>query len=102
MKVLAVSVDEVDLRVRHFIQTMPISFPIILDHDRAVAKAWKVSTLPTTFVLDADLRPRLVVKADYAWDRVDPATLPDMLAINAHKRAAVTSKITANLRQGGG
>jgi thiol-disulfide isomerase/thioredoxin len=102
VKVLAISVAEVDLWVRRFIQTVPVNFPIMLDRDRAVAKAWKVSTLPTTFVLDANLRPRLVVETDYAWDRVDPAKLADMLAIDAREPAAATVKTTANPRQGGG
>jgi thiol-disulfide isomerase/thioredoxin len=59
VKVFAISVAEVDLRVRRFIQTVPVDFSILLDRDRAVAKAWKVSTLPTTFVLDTDLSPGL-------------------------------------------
>ncbi len=73
VKVIAISVAEVDLRVRRFFETLPVSFPVLLDRERAVAKAWKVTSLPTTFVLDANLRPRLVVETDFAWDNFDPA-----------------------------
>ena len=80
VKVLAISVAEVDLRVRRFLDAMPLSFPVLLDRDRAVTRAWKVSTLPTTFVLDAELHPQLVVETDFPWDSVDAARLADMFA----------------------
>ena len=102
VKVLAISVAEVDPRVRRFLETMPLDFPVLLDHDRAIAKAWNVSTLPTTFVLDADLHPRLVVETDFAWDSVDPATLAGRLAVDERERATLTSQTTAKLKQGGG
>jgi peroxiredoxin len=78
--VLAISVDEPDTRVQRFVQTTPVKFPVLLDRDRAIAKAWKVSTLPTTFVLDSKLQPRLVVETDYAWDAVDSKTLIDSMS----------------------
>lgn len=79
LKVLAISVAEVDQRVRRFIESTPVNFPVLLDRERATAKAWGVTTLPTTFVLDANLRPKLVVEADFNWDRIDPAALTDLL-----------------------
>jgi peroxiredoxin len=79
VKVLAISGAEVDVSVRRFIEGAPVDYPVLLDRDRAVTRAWKVGTLPTTFVLDADLRPRLVVEAEFAWDRIDPGKFPDML-----------------------
>jgi peroxiredoxin len=93
VKVIAISVAESDLGVRRFFETLPVDFPVLLDRDRAVAKAWKVSSLPTTFVLDADLQPRLVTEAGFTWDAVDPAALPGVFAA-AHKITAVTSHPT--------
>ena len=74
--VVAISVAEVDPRVRRFFEATPVGFPVLLDRDRAVAKSWKISALPTTYVLDADMKPVLLVEADFAWDTVDvePAT----------------------------
>lgn len=75
VSVLAISVAEVPLRVRRFMEQMPVNFPILLDQDRAVAKAWDVSALPSTIILDADLKARLAVDREYDWDRLDIPTL---------------------------
>jgi peroxiredoxin len=74
--VVTISVAEVDPRVKRFFEAMPVDFPVLLDRDRAIAKSWKISALPTTYVLDADMKPVLVVEADFAWDKVElePAT----------------------------
>jgi peroxiredoxin len=71
LRVVTVSVAEVDVRVRNFVEKLPVNFPILLDRDRSVAKAWQVSALPTSFILDRNLQPRLFVERDYDWDRVD-------------------------------
>lgn len=80
VRVIAISVAEVDPRVRRFLETMPVKFPVLLDRDRSIAKAWNVSTLPTTVVLDSQLRAKLVVETDFAWDGIDLAKLPGMVA----------------------
>jgi thiol-disulfide isomerase/thioredoxin len=76
VSVVAISVAEVDPRVRRFFEAMPVDFPVLLDRDRAIAKSWRISALPTTYVLDANMKSRLVVEADFAWDTVElePAT----------------------------
>jgi len=66
------------MRVRRLLETMPLAFPVLLDRDRAVAKTWGVSVLPTTFVLDATLHPRAVVEFDFPWDAVDIKELTGM------------------------
>lgn len=71
LRVLSISVAEVDVRVRNFVEKLPVDFPVLLDRDRSVAKAWNVSALPTTFLLDRNLKPRLSVERDYDWDRLD-------------------------------
>ncbi|MDB5617151.1 TlpA disulfide reductase family protein [Tardiphaga sp.] len=68
--VLAISVAENGQRVGRFFQQTPVGFPVLLDVERKVAKSWGVTALPTTYVLDAAMRPRLMVEADYAWDSV--------------------------------
>jgi len=72
--VLAVNVGEVPARVQRFLEATPVEFPVLLDADRAVTKAWGVSVLPTTFVLDRGLVARLFVEGDLDWLR------PDVLA----------------------
>lgn len=68
LRVLAISVAEADVRVRSFIEKHSVKAQILLDRDRSVTRSWNVTTLPTTFILDRDLRPRLFVERDYDWD----------------------------------
>jgi peroxiredoxin len=71
LSVLAVNVAEVPARVRRFLGTSPFNYPVLLDADRAVTRAWGVSGLPTTFVLDRTLAARLFVEGDVDWTRDD-------------------------------
>jgi len=75
LKVVAVSVGEVAAPVRKLLAAVPVDFPVLLDEDRAVARAWKVDTLPTSYVLDENLVPRLVAQTDLAWDEVSVESL---------------------------
>ena len=81
--VLAIAVADADRSVQRFFVTTPVDFPILLDRDRAVAKAWNVATLPTTFVLDGSLQPKFVVETDFAWDTIDPGKLTGSSALDA-------------------
>jgi thiol-disulfide isomerase/thioredoxin len=83
VEVLAIAVADADRSVQRFFETTPVDFPILLDRDRAVAKAWSVATLPTTFVLDASLQPKFVVETDFAWDSIDPGKLTGSSALDA-------------------
>lgn len=83
--VFAVDVGEVDLRVRAFFEKEPVAFPIVLDRDRKVAKAWGVSALPTTIVLNEQLEPKLVVEGDLDWSNPDVLkTLETLLPPRSH------------------
>ena len=75
VSVLAVDVGEVPGRVRRFLDGTPLNFPVLLDSDRAVTKAWAVVALPTTFVLDRNLVPRLFVEGDLDWTSADVAAV---------------------------
>ncbi len=69
LAIIAVDVAEVDLRVRAFFEKHPVDFTVLLDRDRAVSKAWDITGLPTSFVLDAALTPRFFVEGDLDWSR---------------------------------
>lgn len=71
LAIVAINVAEVDLRVRTFFEKQPVIFPVLLDRDRAVTRAWGISALPSTVVLDAGLEPRLFVEGDLDWMRPD-------------------------------
>jgi thiol-disulfide isomerase/thioredoxin len=67
LAIIAVDVAEVDLRVRAFFEKLPVRFTVLLDRDRAVSKAWDITALPTSFVLDATLSPRFYIEGDLDW-----------------------------------
>ncbi len=77
--VLAIDVAEVEDRVRRFFERLPVNFPILLDGDRAVTKAWQVHGLPTTYILDGTLTPRFVVEGAVDWTKVEVMRLIDGL-----------------------
>jgi thiol-disulfide isomerase/thioredoxin len=68
LRVLAIDVGEVGPAVQRFLAPRPVSIPVLLDTDRAVTKAWEISTLPTTFMLDEALTPGRVAIGDVDWD----------------------------------
>ncbi|MGU3492815.1 TlpA family protein disulfide reductase [Xanthobacteraceae bacterium A53D] len=71
LTVLAVNVAEVDVRVRRFFESLPVSFPIVMDRDRAFTRSWNISALPSTVVLDPQHRPRLRAVGEVGWDAPD-------------------------------
>jgi peroxiredoxin len=99
--VVAISVAEVDPRVKRFFEAMPVNFPVLLDRDRAIAKSWKISTLPTTYVLDADMKPMLVVEADFAWDAVDIEPATGKLIKSKAGAIKTTSERSSSSKNGG-
>jgi thiol-disulfide isomerase/thioredoxin len=65
--VLAVNYGESTGKVQEFVGTVPMDFPILLDRDTDVAKAWQVRILPTSFVLgpDGSIRYRAIGTLDW-------------------------------------
>jgi thiol-disulfide isomerase/thioredoxin len=101
VSVIAISVAEVDPRVRRFFERMPVDFPVLLDRDRAVAKSWNISALPTTYVLDANMKPVLLVEADFAWDTVDVDRATGKLVTNKSREIKTTFEQPPTLKKGG-
>lgn len=67
-KVLGVNIGEGAPRIKQFLKSIPVGFTIVRDADSAVLKAWRVSMLPASFLVDKNgmLRYQLVGDAD--WD----------------------------------
>jgi len=66
-EVLAVNFGEGESRVRRFLEQLPLDFPVLLDRDRAVAKAWKVRVLPASFLVGPDGRIRHAAIGEFDW-----------------------------------
>ena len=78
--VLAVNLAEPEPRVRQFLQSMPLGFPVLLDAEMAVTKAWRVRQLPASFVVGPDGRIRYSYIGDLDWSReAVRKTLADLL-----------------------
>jgi peroxiredoxin len=89
LTVIAVDAGEVDGRVQRFFATLSVPFPVLLDRDRAVSKAWQVYALPTTFLLDSNLVPRFVAEGDFDWSRPEvEEALMKLIASKATARDA--------------
>lgn len=86
--VIAIDTGEPDSRAQRFFASRPVPFAVLLDRDGALGKAWQIDALPTTFVLDANLVPRLVADGDVDWSRPDvEEALTDLIASTPAARA---------------
>ena len=65
--VLAVNFDEPEARIRKFMSVLPLTFPVLLDRERKLAKAWNVRLLPATYVVDPDGEVRFSVLGELDW-----------------------------------
>jgi len=68
---LGVDMADSEPRVRAFLQQTPVRFPLLLDRDSAVAKAWKVKLLPTTLIIDQAQRIRHAAYGELVWDSAE-------------------------------
>jgi peroxiredoxin len=98
--VIAISVAEPDSRVKRFFERTFVGFPVLLDRDGSVAKSWKISTLPTTYVLDANVKPTLVVEADFPWDTVDVEPVTGKLVKSTAEAIKPLSERSSDLGSG--
>lgn len=69
--VLGVNVGESDPRVRTAAKRLGLDFPILLDRDRRLFKAWDATVLPTSIVIDGRGCARLKAVGPIAWDDND-------------------------------
>ena len=66
-EVLAVNHQEGEPRIRAFLRTVPVEFPIVRDTDGAVAQAWNARVFPATFVVDAQQTVRYAAVGALDW-----------------------------------
>jgi peroxiredoxin len=71
--VLAVNVDEPEARIRKFLSSLPLSFTVLLDHERKLARAWNVRLLPASYVIAPDGTIRFSALGEIDWSARDVA-----------------------------
>jgi len=70
--VLAVNLAEPEARIRRFLDTMPLGYPVLLDRDGTTARAWQARVLPATYVIapDGKIRYRHLGELDWSSPEV--------------------------------
>ncbi|OLA95451.1 MAG: hypothetical protein AUH20_06105 [Candidatus Rokubacteria bacterium 13_2_20CM_69_15_2] len=66
-EIVAVNFGESPTRVREYVKSLSVDFPVVLDPNQDAVKAWRVRVLPVSFVVDADGRPRYSVLGEFDW-----------------------------------
>ena len=69
--VIGINVGEAKRRVQATGKRLGIDFPVLLDKDGVVFKAWGASVLPTTYLVDPSGRIRYMGLGPLKWDRAD-------------------------------
>ena len=69
--VLAVNVGEDAAVVRAFAREVPMNFPLLLDPDTKVSRAWGARALPMTFIVGPEGRIRYQALGERDWADVD-------------------------------
>jgi thiol-disulfide isomerase/thioredoxin len=73
-EILAVSIDDDRAAVHEYLARTPLPFRILLDPGRVTADRFAVSTVPSTFIVDAEGRVVERVDGEVDWSS------PDILA----------------------
>lgn len=67
--ILAVNIAEPDKDVHEFLRTkVNVDFPVLLDRNGEMLKAWKVFAFPTSYLIDTEGRIRYGVYGEIEWD----------------------------------
>lgn len=66
--ILAVNMAETEGDIQTFLRKVQVDFPLLMDKEGEVVKAWRVFAFPTSFVLDSDGRIRYALYGALEWD----------------------------------
>jgi peroxiredoxin len=67
--VLAVNLAEPDARVERFLGEVRLGFPVLMDRDSSVSRAWKARMLPATYIVGPDGRIRYSYYGELDWSQ---------------------------------
>lgn len=66
--ILAVNLGETKKDMKPFLDKYQVSFPILLDPKRDLAKSWKVFAFPTSYILDKKGKIRYSIAGGFDWN----------------------------------
>jgi peroxiredoxin len=67
--VLAVNLAEPESRIQKFLDAVPLNFPVLLDRDARIARAWQAKLLPATYIVGPDGAIRYRHLGELDWSR---------------------------------
>ena len=78
-EILALNVGEKKYKVRKFTKLISLDLPVLLDTSSDTFNAWRVKTLPTSFIVDAGGTVRYRVQGNPGWDSAKTRSIIDKL-----------------------
>ena len=79
LAVLTVNFKDGAPAVRRFLDAVPLTLPVLMDRDGAVARAWGVTVFPTTLMISRRGRPVSIVRGEVDWTGPAGRTLVEQL-----------------------
>lgn len=89
---LAINVGEDREAIEAFRSDFPIDFTVLLDTDGRVSEAWRVSGMPTTYVINADGDTAYKAVGKREWD--DARHLRMLRRLSDHGASAAIGRLT--------
>lgn len=68
---VSASYKDTDAIMNAFRKKVPMDFPVLMDRDGQVSKAWKVYAFPSSFLIDRTGRVRYSINTGAVWDAPD-------------------------------
>jgi thiol-disulfide isomerase/thioredoxin len=67
-QIVSINFQEDVQSIREFMQRVEVEFPVLLDQNGLVSRAWQVIAFPSSFLVDAQGQVRWSVNSAIAWD----------------------------------
>ena len=67
--VLAINLAEPESRIQKFLDAVPLGFPVLLDRDAKIARAWQAKLLPATYIVGPDGAIRYRHLGELDWSK---------------------------------
>ncbi len=79
--IVAVNVKEEADLVERYLEEMPLGFPVALDQEGHLARAWKAFVYPTSFLVDKAGRVRYSLNGTLEWDEPEVVEIIEQLIL---------------------